>query len=72
MTKTELLIEYCERTKDFDFSEDLDDLIEKDYVIHRVQYTDEFFNLLRMNFLMDPDAEPAEILRTAKIQVESQ
>jgi hypothetical protein len=66
MTETDLLLELYERTKEIDFSDDVQDLIEKNYVINRVLYTDEFISRLRMCELMRNDEKPEEILEQVK------
>lgn len=66
MSKTQLVLEYCERTKDIDYSDELEDLLEKDYIANRAFYTDEVFN-----FLHDCEvilgARPVENIELAKV-----
>ncbi|MDQ9094221.1 hypothetical protein RC083_21920 [Pseudoalteromonas haloplanktis] len=65
MSRTKLVLEYCERTKDIDYSDELEDLLEKDYIVNSAFYTDEVFHFLHASesFL---GVRPAENIELAK------
>lgn len=65
MSRTQLVLEYCERTKDIDYSDELEDLLEKDYIVNSTFYTDEVFHFLHANESL-LGVSPAENIELAK------
>ncbi|SFT92506.1 hypothetical protein SAMN04487870_2402 [Pseudoalteromonas sp. DSM 26666] len=66
MSKTKLVLEYCERTKDIEYSDELEELLEKDYIANRAFYTDKVFNFLYVRESIF-GVRPAENIELAKV-----
>lgn len=62
MNKTELRIEYADRTWNFDWPDSIDQALEEDYVLNRETYTDEVLNLIRGLVLIAPNIQPIELI----------
>ena len=62
MTKTELAIQYANRTWSDHFPDEVDDVLEKDYVNNAHLYTDEVLGGIRLLLLINPNASPNEII----------
>lgn len=69
MSETNLRLEYAERTWDMNFSDDLDDKLEDDYVNHPSFYTDEVFSQLQLVSMIMQDLTPDEIINYVKTQL---
>jgi len=69
MSETNLRLEYVERTWDMNFSDDLDDKLEDDYVNHASFYTDEVFSQLQLVSMIMQDLTPDEIINYVKTQL---
>lgn len=69
MSETNLRLEYVERTWDMNFSDDLDDKLEDDYVNHPSFYTDEVFSQLQLVSMIMQDLTPDEIINYVKTQL---
>ncbi|ANQ21423.1 hypothetical protein BA893_06975 [Vibrio natriegens] len=67
MSETELRIEYAKRTYNIDLSDELDQMIEDDYVINRHNYTDDAFKQLQVLLvLIDNNQRDIEIFKLFK------
>jgi hypothetical protein len=66
MNDTKLRIEFYERTKDNNFTEALDDLLEDDYVGNRELYTDEIFSKLELAQSLVGDENPQLVMDYVK------
>ncbi len=69
MSETNLRLEYVERTWDMNFSDDLDDKLEDDYVNHTSFYTDEVFSQFQLVSIIMQDSTPDEIINYVKTQL---
>jgi hypothetical protein len=69
MSETNLRLEYVERTWDMNFSDDLDDKLEDDYVNHASFYTDEVFSQFQLVSIIMQDSTPDEIINYVKTQL---
>jgi hypothetical protein len=63
MNKTQLLLQYFERTRNFDLPDHIEEALEEDYVLNSALYTDAMFKRIRLVHLLCPDSTPAEMLR---------
>lgn len=62
MNKTDLRLQYVNRTWGFSLPESIEQTLEDDYVINSRIYTDEMFNYIRTQCLIEPNIEPAQLL----------
>ena len=65
MSRTQLVVECCERTKDIQYSDELEDLLEKGYIVNSAFYTDEVFHFLHASESL-LGVRPAENIELAK------
>lgn len=63
---TQLLIDYCDRTNDFDFPENVELFIEEDYLKNRALYTDSVFSIMMLLLCINSDdLNPEYLIRYA-------
>lgn len=62
MTDTELRLQWFERTRDIDFPENIEQVLENDYVKNSDLYTSDAINILQMTYLIYKEITPQQML----------
>tara|TARA_Y100000296_G_scaffold85723_1_gene122649 strand:+ start:467 stop:694 length:228 start_codon:yes stop_codon:yes gene_type:complete len=62
LTRTQLRIEYAERTSHFELPSEIELALENDYVLNREIYTDDILKMIQMSFLLHEMVTPEEMI----------
>ena len=62
LTRTELRVEYFERTSHFDLPDEIELALENDYIINRDIYTDTVLEMIQMTYFLHEMVTPEEML----------
>ncbi len=66
MGRTELLIEYANLSRDFEFPEEIEKAVENDYVENQHLYNIDTIKLIAVYLLIYPDIDPKYLLELIK------
>lgn len=64
--KTELLIEYADLSRDFEFPEEIEAAIEEDFVENPDLYDLHTIKIIATYLLICPETKPSEVLKLAR------
>lgn len=69
-TKTELLIDYVDLSRDFDYPERIETLLEDDFVKNHHLYDESTFKRIALLLLINPNASAEEAVEIANTLIE--